>query len=46
LVILTLPTFQYIRRSPSSFLDRKDAGFRQRGQWIVSAACALMGTQA
>jgi hypothetical protein len=45
-VILTLPTFQCIRRFPtSSFLERKDAGFRTPAQWIISPACALKGQQ-
>jgi hypothetical protein len=42
LVILTLPTFQYIRRSPS-FLETEDAGFREPAQWIISLASALVG---
>jgi hypothetical protein len=47
-VILTLPTFQYIRRFPqvfdaSSFLGAKDAGFRLPAQWIISPGRALVG---
>src|SRR5882757_521937 len=47
-VILTPPTFQYIRHFPeafaaSSFLAAKDAGFRRCAQWIISQAGALVG---
>src|ERR1700709_1534954 len=43
-VILTLPTFQCIRRFPlnSRFVGAKDAGFRLPSQWIISPACALV----
>jgi hypothetical protein len=47
-VILTLPTFQCIRRSPHVFVASsvscgKDAGFRSPAQWIISLARALVG---
>jgi hypothetical protein len=47
-VILTLPTFQCIRRFPQvfvafSFLGAKDAGFRLPAQWIISPGRALVG---
>src|ERR1700733_258732 len=48
-VILTLPTFQCIRRFPQafsafSFLAAKDAGFRSLAQWIILRGRALSGS--
>jgi len=49
-VILTLPTFQCIRRSPhvfvaSSFLAAKMVVSARLAQWIISLAAAWWGTQ-
>src|SRR5450631_2423557 len=44
-VILTLPTFQYIRRVRFFALEGKDADFRASAQWIIPAARALTGRE-